>query len=496
MSFAQSLDSAVGAAVCNWLSNGGNAVLGNAVLIGLTTPGGTVPSVAAGLGLLALNYGCTFDPNTGGPAPGTEYVPGCQEVTSGDNLSLCKAWNDTHYAYFKKWIGAVRIAGPDGFGAYTYRITFVRANGVTSSEDWKMGPAQWASLRLVAAPTATCKVQQPPPDAPAAIPPYTYTDATTSCTYKVEHLAWAQDEFGTITPVVKISPGATALASGGIIGGCNFSPVLYVGRGGGRGGGGGGGYDQVWTWQDVPNDPDGTPWWKRILDVAIPAATGQIVAEIFRQLFKRNVAGRVYRIRSVCETNDQGEAVDQAREAVIPDMNIPEGTIARLDAIEYILQGLKDFKQPTCNSRPTYSGTPVTVRFQSDDPSPSGERPLRKHLRYRDTLSNPLEVHTDHWADFQWDAGPVIVQHTGGPWGVCKVWAASVDEGKRVIRHAGVVAGVDPDAQGRWIISGSADPRYGQTGRMRVERRSGAICVSSRPGPSGLPLIAYPSADS
>jgi hypothetical protein len=453
-----------------------------------------VPSVAAGLGLLALNYGCSFNPNDTGVASGSPT--GCYEASAGGYFNIERWLNSSFVGNF---IGDVRkinsVTSSQGGvvgGNPWFRVTvnYIDRYGVTKSGSYDISPSSEQARNTLKAGTCVSTGGT----ATGSLPTYKYTDTTTNCTYNVEFKAWARDEFGTITPVVKISPGATALASGGIVGGCNFQPVLYAGRGSGGRGGGGGGYDQVWTWQDLPNDPDGNPWWKRLLEIALPAVTGQIVAEIFRQLFKQNVAGRVYRIRSVCETNDQGEAVDQAREAVIPDMALLQGAIARLDALEYIMQGLKDFKQPTCNSRPTYSGTPVTVRFQSDAPSPAGERPLRKHLRYRDTLGNPLEVHTDHWVNFEWDAGPVIVQHAGGPWGVCQVWAASVDEGKRVIRHAGVVAGVDPDAQGRWIISGSADPRYGQTGRMRVERRSGAICVSSRPGPSGLPLLAYPAA--
>jgi hypothetical protein len=216
------------------------------------------------------------------------------------------------------------------------------------------------------------------------------------------------------------------------------------------------------------------------------------VSGLIREIFEEKVAGKTYRLVSVCETDAQGEPISQSREVSIPTLPLMQGAIYRLDAIEYLLQGLKDFKQPTCNTRPTYSGDPVTVRFQSDEISASGHDFLRKHFTYRDTTSSPLEIHTDHWADFAWDAGPVIVTHTGGPWGVCKVWAKSVDEGKRVIRHAGSVAGVDPDDKGRWIISGSADPRFGQTGRMRVQRRNGAICVSKRAGSSGLPLLAMP----
>jgi hypothetical protein len=118
-------------------------------------------------------------------------------------------------------------------------------------------------------------------------------------------------------------------------------------------------------------------------------------------------------------------------------------------------------------------------------------RPLRKRLSYRDQTGAPLEVHTAHWAGFEWQAGPVIVTHKDGPWGVVQVWAASIAEGTRVIRHAGAVAGVDPDQLGRWEISGTNNPRFGRSGRMKpLLLAGGYISVTKREGSSGLPDVA------
>jgi len=123
----------------------------------------------------------------------------------------------------------------------------------------------------------------------------------------------------------------------------------------------------------------------------------------------------------------------------------------------------------------------------------AGERPLRKQLRYRDQSGAPLEAHTDHWREFEWDAGPVCVIHKGAPWGVPQVWASSVAEGKRVIRHAGVIAGIDPDTQGEWVVTGTLNPRYGRSGRMLVKGlRNGAVSVTKREGPNGLPQVGIP----
>jgi hypothetical protein len=123
----------------------------------------------------------------------------------------------------------------------------------------------------------------------------------------------------------------------------------------------------------------------------------------------------------------------------------------------------------------------------------AGERPLRKQLRYRDQTGATLEEHTEHWRNFEWEAGPVCVIHKGAPWGVPQVWAASAAEGKRVLRHAGVIAGINVDEQGQWVVSGTLDPRYGRTGTMLVKGlKNGAVSVTKREGPNGLPQVAIP----
>jgi len=123
----------------------------------------------------------------------------------------------------------------------------------------------------------------------------------------------------------------------------------------------------------------------------------------------------------------------------------------------------------------------------------AGQKPLRKRLRYRDQSGASLEDHTDHWRGFEWDAGPVCVIHKGAPWGTPQVWAATEAEGKRVLRHAGLIAGVDVDAVGQWIVTGSASVRVGQPGRMAVKALGrGLISVTKREGSSTLPQVAAP----
>ena len=124
----------------------------------------------------------------------------------------------------------------------------------------------------------------------------------------------------------------------------------------------------------------------------------------------------------------------------------------------------------------------------------TGERPLRKVFRFRCIAEVTLEQATEHWRGFEWEAGPVIVTNEGHPWGKPQVWAASAEEGKRVIRHAGALAGVDPDAYpGRWSIATSTNPRFGKTGTMAPKiLKGGAISVTMRDGPSALPDVLVP----
>jgi hypothetical protein len=124
----------------------------------------------------------------------------------------------------------------------------------------------------------------------------------------------------------------------------------------------------------------------------------------------------------------------------------------------------------------------------------AGTKPLRKTLGYRDLNGHTLETHTEHWRGFEWDAGPVVVSHQGARWGRLQVWAATAEEGKRVIRHAGDIAGIDPDTEGEWFVHVAQNSRYGRTGRMAVKPLgAGAISVTKRPGPSGLPEVSVPA---
>ena len=121
-------------------------------------------------------------------------------------------------------------------------------------------------------------------------------------------------------------------------------------------------------------------------------------------------------------------------------------------------------------------------------------RPLRKNLSYRDLLGNTLASHTDHWRGFTWEAGPFVVTHEGGDWGRVQVWAASREEGIRVISHAAAIAGQDVNCPNcEWYVHLAQNPRYGRTGTMQTRTLpNGVIAVTKRMGPSGSPEYQLP----
>jgi hypothetical protein len=150
------------------------------------------------------------------------------------------------------------------------------------------------------------------------------------------------------------------------------------------------------------------------------------------------------------------------------------------------------WKTPTCsgNDKPDLEGDWRTISFRSDNTSPYGKSRLRKRFRYRSTSGWSYDDLINHWKDFVFQSGPVIVQHSGSSWGTPQVWAATADEGKRVIRHAAGEAGIDPDQVGRWSISGSRSSRLGVSDTMRVETKGGYYWITARDGSDARPLVA------
>jgi hypothetical protein len=201
-----------------------------------------------------------------------------------------------------------------------------------------------------------------------------------------------------------------------------------------------------------------------------------------------------YEISSPCVSDGQpGSAADPLVRSWSGSFGPTGQIITRLDAIAGLLQDHKTLKQPTCEGgNPPATGTPIMVRFLSTTGSPASGDRLRKDFGYRDQSGSPLEVHAAHWANFTWQSGPWIVFSRGLPWGKPQVWAASQEEGERVLRHAALVAGVDLDAPGhRFDARRTESLRHRHVLTMRTRTDAGGrVWVSTRDdadGPSEVP---------
>ena len=344
--------------------------------------------------------------------------------------------------------------------------------------NWNVVNGQTGTLQVITA----CNDEQTI-DTPLDTYTFQYTDASTSCVYNyVLSDAWIDsDGFPRLAWAVDGDTGGELRnnCQGGRIAGYVWAPQTinrYV-------------YNVDF---DGPGSgpPDGPDW--------IFNPDWGAIAGLLMRLLEYNDPGDLYRLVSVCETDDEGEPISEAVEVEVPAgfRNFGASARIRFNAMNELMQGLKDFRQPICRAQPT-GGDLVSVNFESDQASPNGEKRLRKLFRYRDQMATDLAGHAAHWEDFTWNAGPVIVKHVGAAWGELQVWAEDADEGKRVIRHAGTIAGLNPDTEGEWVITDSADPRYGQPGTMRLARRQSAegefLRISKRPGPNGLPVVPFDS---
>ncbi len=228
----------------------------------------------------------------------------------------------------------------------------------------------------------------------------------------------------------------------------------------------------------------------RSLDFEDIAALIGLLSDLMGFFPEGKVPSTTYSIEGVCETVSEDESQPIYSE-ILPEVEYGQAVLDRLDALPALLQQHLAFKTPTCggSTRPKLEGDWVSIRFVSDAPSPNSNRPLRKLFRYRSKSSAALDQLREHWAGFTWQAGPVCIGHADGWWGTPQIWAISIDEGKRVLRHAAGEAGINPDQDGRWVVSSSRSPRYGMPGKMRIEQYKGIDWITNRDSPSGWPEI-------
>ena len=218
---------------------------------------------------------------------------------------------------------------------------------------------------------------------------------------------------------------------------------------------------------DAPNDPPGET-----------------------QCEEPDLAGTKYLLKGICEDVAPGQS-QPVFEWDISSGKASQVLAARLDSLALMLQTHLELKTPICEpEQPQPEGDFRTINFRSASPSPYSASRLRKRFRYRSTSGLGLGEIVDYWKDFSFESGSVVVSHVGSSWGTPKVFAASENEGKRVIRHAAGEAGIDPDQVGRWRIGSSNSSRLGVSDTMSVDTEGGFYRITSRDGSDGRPIVA------
>ena len=316
-----------------------------------------------------------------------------------------------------------------------------------------------------------------PAHEPVLMPPQVINQG--DCIYNVTHLGWTLDqESDLLYSVHQVESGGSAggRADGGRMGGCNFEPTLIIGGGDGTGGPG------VPIPPVPPPGPDDEPWWLPLARQAAATAAGNLIADAIKSAFEGDVQGVTYTMPAPCDVDEEGNPLEWTGQ--IPAQRYQPAVLDRLDAISNQLSQHLQWKTPICTpEKPELRGSWVTTRWLSDEKMDHSGRRLRKLFRYRSESTRDLGQLSAYWQDFTWQAGHVIVFHKGAWWGTPKVWAASQEEGQRVLRFAAAEAGIDPDQVGEWGVSGSRSPRYGMSGTMRIQRFEGFPWVAQRSGP-------------
>jgi len=493
-------DRATKTATCDFLSTTGQGAAAYAAW-GLLTPGpfDEFGAIAyAGLAKVAYDLGCTWDPNAPDLNP-PKPIKGCAEVKGGvgtigftqESFGIFNPFQSAGANQAVKIIDVIEQSR-DSVGI-TYTAVWEIANSDEPGVELFISPFENpTTISIVPTEPATCGKEEDPTPAYD----YDYTDPETGCSLNVSLEGYSVDSANRVSPVWKITAGGDEVrASGGVISGdCNFAPTIVVPdpngpNGGGPGGGGGG------TYLPIPPNPEpgpnGEPWWQSVLAGLAGGAIATVIDTVLTNFFSQTYPGLIYRMVSVCETDASGEPISEAVEVPIPPLPSPAAQLTRLDAIVELLQAHKNFKQPTCGpQQPTPEGDFRTISFRSEETSPYGKSRLRKRFRYRSSSGLGLGEIVDHWKDFTFESGSVVVGHTGSPWGNPQVWAASEEEGKRVIRHAAGEAGIDPDQVGRWAIGSSRSSRYGVSASMKVDTTGGYYWITNRDGSDGRPIVA------
>ena len=485
------LESFSESAMCAWM---GQAGVQNAV--GWVQGGLAIaPSPytkAAAVALTALKYGCSFDP--GGAAP----IP--QEGCQGRAVATTVQFYDPGYLNRPGgWVSSIQDKNGEVDMTEVTSIIGIKGQEIDDSSE----PTTYqviADYRLKTGQTVTvtnrtftyepvtqlrmfdngspCEIE-PDPDPPGPTPdpvePITGFSEELNCNITATLTGFRLNSDGTASPVIKYTTDQTRnrqnnpTTRNDIVQNCNWYG------------------DLVYTGPSNCDCPTVTPLPENPGPIPAPPEPGAC-PDPCPEIKPEPVGESQYLMIAPCEKDAQGNNLEWIR--TIPASTGLPAISARLEAIsEQISQNLS-WKTPICNDRPELKGNWRTISFRSQESSPYGKSCLRKRFRYRSLSGIGLGELVDHWKDFTFQSGAVIVTHTGSSWGSLKVWANTVDEGKRVIQHAAREAGIDADQVGQWGVSYSSSPRYGVSLPMRIDTTGGYYWITARDGENNRPIVA------
>lgn len=509
MSNLELLDRAAGAATCQILQAGGQALVGVGT-VGIVTGGvGMVPLATGAAMLLASNYACSDMP-LGDGLPGGG-VNGCQEMEPGgrgtaqrslDSGETWRDWGEGLYDFRSTTSINKGLVDPGDFGTWRAAITVtsqgssgeIRISDTFNTE----GQALAAQYRINPTSGSCARDEEPTvPLPPDITQPISYTDSVTNCNFNLTLQGFAEPvPGGPARPVYLLQQAAETRNDGGRMGGCNWPDTIFMPSDGGGGGDGPNGpvYLPVPDGPTPPDGPGGVPWWAAPLLGGATNAALQLIGDGLKDALGAKLPEGSFTLQAPCDQDEQGQPLTQTW--TYPEQKWEERSIAHQITMLEALQTHLNWKTPTCSDKdekPPLEGQWVTTRWESIEKMAHSGRRLRKLFRYRTKSSRDLGQLSAYWADFSWRSGDVCVRHTGAWWGDPQVWAESEDEGQRVIRHAAAEAGIDPDQIGQWATSSSRSPRYGMSGTMKVALFEGFPWIASRDGAEWPNVLAKSS---
>ena len=467
-----------------------------ATAVGAPTPATIAAAVGAGLSLYAFANNCTWDPNGAGPPSGEGSIRGCMEAADGMHLNV-SVWvkgTETGDRFVPISGGNVSIAGDGVQGEGDARSYYVDIKNNDTSEVTRTvhtyysdgsNAVQGEPVDPITGDPAACKV--PAPEGPAPRPgPVSYTDPASGCEINVTLLGWTLGPANTVGGTYLIEPAPASRATGGVIGGCNFEPVVYIDQRPTGGGGGGGGDGPI---VPLPPDwpgPEGDDWWKDLAKAALEGLLYYTIGRALDEVFSPVYAGGSRTLTAAC--NYKADGSPEEFTVTYPAEKFGDAVFTALDMIMDFQQQILKWKTPVCFGN-HHAGEPYTLTWVSDETNAQGNA-LVKEMKYWDQSGKTHEEHFLHWKDFVWQAGPVMVGVAGSVLGKMQVWAASETEGRRVVDHAASISGVTLTAD-NYVVSTSKSSRVGQPGTMRIQQSRGLWMVANRDGPIGPPT--YPT---